>query len=63
MLSLSPDAGNGETEWALTAGLLLVAAILFITARLEWRRLATACWRIAAGTRVSHLGQINPKQG
>jgi hypothetical protein len=43
VLALSPDAGNGETEWALTGGLLLVAAILFI-------RLASsgAAWRLRA---------------
>ena len=39
---LRPDDSNGETEWALTAGLCVVAAIMFIAARLEWRRMAAA---------------------
>ena len=38
VIGLAPDADSGETEWGLTAGLCILAAVMFIAARLEWCR-------------------------
>jgi len=38
VFGLAPDAESGETEWDLTAGLCIFAAVMFVAARLEWRR-------------------------
>jgi hypothetical protein len=42
VLGFAPDAESGETEWGLTAGLCILAAVMFIAARLEWRRIPGA---------------------
>ena len=38
VFGFAPDAESGETEWDLTAGLCIFAAVMFVAARLEWRR-------------------------
>jgi hypothetical protein len=38
----APDADSGETEWVLTVALCIFAVVMFIAARLEWRRAVTA---------------------
>jgi hypothetical protein len=42
VLGLAPDADSGETEWGLTVGLCILAAVMFIAARLERRRIPGA---------------------
>jgi hypothetical protein len=42
VLGLAPDADSGETEWGLTAGLCIFAVVMFVAARLEWRRITGA---------------------
>jgi hypothetical protein len=39
---VDPDGGSGTLEWAFTFGLLLVAIIIGVVARFEWRRTANA---------------------
>ena len=38
VFGFAPDAESGETEWDLIAGLCIFAAVMFVAARLEWRR-------------------------
>jgi hypothetical protein len=38
LFEVEPDGGSGELEWALTAGLAVVAVGFAIAARLEFRR-------------------------
>jgi tetrahydromethanopterin S-methyltransferase subunit E len=33
-----PDHHNGSAEWAIVAGLAVVSILLFLAARVEWRR-------------------------
>lgn len=42
VFGLAPDAGSGETEWGLTVGLCIFAVVMFVAARLEWRRITGA---------------------
>ena len=42
VFGFAPDADSGETEWGLTAGLCALAVIMFVAARLEWRRAVAA---------------------
>jgi hypothetical protein len=42
VFGFAPDAGSGETEWGLTAGLCALAVIMFVGARLERRRAVAA---------------------
>ncbi len=35
-----PDAGSGQAEWGITAGLCALTAVMFVLARREWRRAA-----------------------
>jgi len=42
VFGVDPDGGSGALEWAIAAGLLLVAVVAGVLARLEWRRVATA---------------------
>ena len=35
---VDPDGGDGRLEWLVVAGLALVAVVLGLTARREWRR-------------------------
>ncbi|MCW2731056.1 MAG: hypothetical protein JWR13_1872, partial [Mycobacterium sp.] len=37
-----PDNRSGGLEWIIVVGLLVVAAALAVTARVEWRRLRPA---------------------
>ena len=41
ILGVEPDAGSGALEWALVAGLAILAIALALSARHEWRRLHT----------------------
>jgi undecaprenyl pyrophosphate phosphatase UppP len=45
-----PDHHNGSAEWFIIVGLLLIAAVLGIAARVEWRRARLASPPLAAGT-------------
>ena len=38
---VEPDAGSGALEWAIVAGLGILAVALSLGARHEWRRLQT----------------------
>ena len=38
VFGLAPHADSGETEWGLTASLCIFAVVMFVAARLEWRR-------------------------
>jgi hypothetical protein len=42
VFGFAPDADSGETEWGLAVGLCILAAVMFIAARLEWRRFTGA---------------------
>ena len=44
----APDHGSGLLEWGVVAGLAVVAALLGLLARAEWRRAGTAAL-LAAG--------------
>jgi hypothetical protein len=35
-----PDAGSGQAEWGITAGLCAFAVVMFVLARREWKRAA-----------------------
>ena len=35
---LDPDGGNGTLEWLIVGGLLVATIMLFVLARLEWRK-------------------------
>jgi hypothetical protein len=39
VFGVDPDNHSGALEWLLVAGLLVVAAVVGIVARFEWRRL------------------------
>jgi hypothetical protein len=39
VVGVDPDGGSGALEWAIAAGLLLVAVVSAVLARLEWRQL------------------------
>ena len=39
VFGVDPDGGSGALEWAIAAGLLLVAVVSAVLARLEWRQL------------------------
>jgi hypothetical protein len=38
IFGIDPDQGSGSAEWLVVAILLAVTSVLFIGARLEWRR-------------------------
>jgi hypothetical protein len=38
----APDHGSGLLEWGVVAGLAVVAALMGLLARAEWRRAGTA---------------------
>jgi hypothetical protein len=38
IFGVDPDGGSGALEWAITLGLLVVAAASFLLARREYRR-------------------------
>jgi tetrahydromethanopterin S-methyltransferase subunit E len=38
IFGIDPDAGSGSAEWLVVVILLVVTSVLFIGARLEWRR-------------------------
>jgi hypothetical protein len=40
LFDVEPDGGGGELEWALTAGLAVLAVGFAVAARLEFRRAA-----------------------
>jgi|SRR3954462_4934090 hypothetical protein len=42
IFGVDPDNHSGALEWFIVVGLLLVAAALAVTARVEWRRLRPA---------------------
>ena len=42
VFDVNPDHHNGSLEWVIVAGLLLVAVVLGLQARAEYRRLAVA---------------------
>jgi hypothetical protein len=44
----APDHGSGLLEWGVVAGLAVVAALMGLLARAEWRRAGTAVL-LAAG--------------
>ena len=39
VFGVDPDGGSGALEWAIAFGLLLVALVSAVLARLEWRQL------------------------
>jgi hypothetical protein len=41
VFGVEPDAGSGALEWAIVAGLAILAIALALGARHEWRRLHT----------------------
>ena len=41
VFGVDPDHGNGSAEWIVVAVLFVLAAVLSVGARLEWRRAAT----------------------
>ena len=45
-----PDHHNGSAEWVIIVGLLLIAAVLGIAARVEWRRAGPIGPRVTAGS-------------
>jgi hypothetical protein len=42
IFGVDPDNRSGGLEWIIVVGLLVVAAALAVTARVEWRRLRPA---------------------
>jgi hypothetical protein len=38
LFGVDPDGGNGTAEWLIVLILLLLASVLAVRARLEWRR-------------------------
>ena len=38
LFGVEPDGGNGTLEWAIVGGLLVATIVLFVLARLEWRK-------------------------
>jgi hypothetical protein len=38
IFGIDPDKGSGSAEWLVVVILLVVTSVLFIGARLEWRR-------------------------
>jgi hypothetical protein len=42
IFGVDPDNHSGGLEWFIVVGLLVVAAALAVTARVEWRRLRPA---------------------
>jgi hypothetical protein len=42
VFGVDPDQHNGTVEWALVAGCAVVAVVLAVLARREWRRVAPA---------------------
>ncbi|MFI5833983.1 ABC transporter permease [Micromonospora sp. NPDC051300] len=39
---IEPDNHDGTVEWLLVAGLLVLTAVCAVSARVEWRRTASA---------------------
>jgi len=42
VFGVDPDHGNGSAEWLAVAGLFVLAGMLGVSARFEWRRAVMA---------------------
>ena len=42
LTGFDPDHHNGSLEWAIVAGLAIIAIVLALSARADWRRLRAA---------------------